>query len=104
MAKRSVIGAILNAGRPPSRPIPFNDRWSASPGGLYGAGPMDRFTQINAMGAQGTLFAIVQLLSTGAQSQGSWELYRKQETPDQNNRYSTADLRSDQREIIPRHA
>jgi len=65
---------------------------------------MDRFTQINAMGAQGTLFAIVQLLSTGAQSQGSWELYRKQETPDQNNRYSTADLRSDQREIIPRHA
>jgi HK97 family phage portal protein len=104
MPKRSVIGAIINAGRPPSRPIPFNDRWSASPGGLYGAGPMDRFTQINAMGTQGTLFAIIQLLSTGSQATGGWKLYRKQENPDQNNRYSTADMRSDQRNEVPRHA
>lgn len=103
MPKGSVIGALMNAGRPPSRPIPFNDRWSASPGGLYGAGPMDRFNQINAMGTQGTLFAVIQLLSTGSQSQGGWKLFRKQN--DQNrNRFSTADMGSDQRITVPRHA
>jgi len=52
MAK-SLVRAIVN--RAPRRPIPFNSRWNAN-GGLYGSGVQDRFTYMQAMGMEGTLF------------------------------------------------
>jgi HK97 family phage portal protein len=100
MAK-SLIGKVLNA-RPPQRPIPFNDRWNTQSGQLFGSGLQDRFTQLNAMGSQGTLFAVIQLLSTGAQAMGGWKLFRKNE--DGRVRYTTADRGSDQRQEVLRHA
>jgi|SRR5215472_2487439 len=99
---QSLIGKVLNATKAPARPIPFNDRYSASPGGLFGAGPQDRYTQLNAMSGQGTLFAVIQLLSTGAQATGGWKLYRK--NIDGRVRYTTSDRGSDQRMEVLRHA
>lgn len=95
---KSLIGKILNAAQ--KRPIPFNSQWNAS-GGLYGSGMQDRFTQLQAMGMQGTLFAIIQLLSTGSQSQGDWRMYRK--NVDGRVRYASSDQGSDQRQEVLRH-
>ena len=83
-----------------SRPIPFSSRWNSN-GGLYGSGVQDRFTQLQASGMQGTLFAIIQLLSTGSQSQGDWKMFRQ--NTDGRQRYAHTDQGSDQRQEVLRH-
>jgi HK97 family phage portal protein len=99
MAK-SLIGKIANLAQP-KRPIPFNSRWNGSSGGLYGSGMQDRFTQLQAMGMQGTLYAVIQLLSTGSQSQGDWKMFRQPK--DGRVRYARSDKGSDQRQEVLRH-
>jgi HK97 family phage portal protein len=94
---KSLIGKIVNQGRP----IPFNSRWNSQGGNLYGTGFQDRFTMMQAMGMQGTLFAIIQLLSTGSPSQAPWKLYRKNN--DRRVRYSSHDKGSDQRVEVLQH-
>lgn len=100
MAK-SLIGKVLDtAAKVRERPIPFNAQWNVK-GNLYGAGMQDRFTQLQAAGTTGTLFSIIQLLSTGAQAMGDWKMYRK--PVDGRVRYTTADRGSDQRTEVLRH-
>jgi len=83
-------------------PIPFPSRWGGSgQGSLYGTGTADRFTMMNAMGTQGTLFAIIQLLSTGSQSYGGWSMYKK--ITDARVRYASTDRGSDQRTEVLQH-
>lgn len=53
------------------------------------------------MGIQGTVFAIVQLLSTGAQAYGDWNLYKQNR--DARVRYSSGDIGSDQRVEVLQH-
>lgn len=53
------------------------------------------------MGAQGTLYAIVQLLSTGKHATGPWRLYRK--SFDNRRRYASGDQGSDQRIEVLQH-
>src|SRR6266487_870779 len=95
---KSLLRKVYNAA---ARPIPFNSSWNLHGDNLYGSGPADRFTQLQAMGTQGTLYAIVQLLSTGSQSQGGWRMYRK--NTDGRVRYSKIDIGSDQRTEVVRH-
>lgn len=83
-----------------SRPIPFASRWNQS-AGLYGSGRSDRSTQLSTMGSTGTLFAIIQLLSTGAQAYGGWRMYRTDQ--DGRVRYARTDKGSDQRVEVLRH-
>jgi len=82
-------------------PIPHNDRWNANNGQLYGSGTQDKFTQLNAMSGTGTLFAIIQLLSTGSQAMGGWKMYTKPR--DGRVRYSRHDKGSDQRVEVYDH-
>jgi HK97 family phage portal protein len=84
-----------------SSPIPFADRWSGTGNGLYGSGVQDRQTQIQAMNGQSTLFAIVQLLSTGSQAYGGWRMYKTDR--DGRVRYARTDKGSDQRIEVLRH-
>jgi HK97 family phage portal protein len=56
---------------------------------------------MSAMGMQGTLFAVVQLLSTGAQAYGNWNLFKK--SVDSRVRYSSGDMGSDQRVEVLQH-
>jgi phage portal protein BeeE len=96
MAK-SLVGKMLDL----ARPIPFNSKWNPQ-SGLYGTGVQDRFTMMQSMGMQGTLFSIIQLLSTGAQARGEWQMFRK----NQNGRVRYApntDIGSDQRKEVLRH-
>lgn len=96
---KSVLRAV--ASRNKHHPIPFASRWNAN-GGLYGTGTQDRFTMMQAMGIQGTLYAIVQLLSTGSNSFGGWKMYRKNQ--DNRRRYSSGgDKGSDQRVEVLQH-
>lgn len=90
------IGRQMNRGRPP-----FADRWNTQGGQLYGSGLQDRFTQLQAMGGTGTLFAIIQLLSTGAQASGAWKMFDKPR--DGRVRYSGHDKGSDQRREVLVH-
>jgi HK97 family phage portal protein len=101
MAK-SLVGALLNAaGRyRGTHPIPFNAQWNVQGGQVYGSGLQDRFTQLQAMGGTGTLYAIVQLLSTGV-SGHEWSMYRTDD--DGRVRYSKSDMGSDQRVEVKRH-
>ena len=94
---KSLIRKAYNLGRP----IPFNSSWNIHGDNLYGNGPADRFTMLQAMGMQGTLYAIVQLLSTGSQSQGGWKMFRKPQ--DGRVRYSKGDVGSDQRTEVLQH-
>src|SRR5579859_950291 len=82
-------------------PVPFADRWSGTGNGLYGSGVQDRQSQIQAMNGQSTLFAIVQLLSTGSQAYGGWKMYRTDQ--DGRVRYARTDKGSDQRLEVLRH-
>jgi HK97 family phage portal protein len=95
MAK-SLIGKMMNL----QRPIPFNARWNATSGQLYGSYGSDRFTQLQAMGGTGTLFAIVQLLSQG-QAKMKWGMYRH--PVDGRVRYTNSDQGSDMREEVLKH-
>ena len=95
MAK-SMVGALMNLWRP----IPFNSRWNAQGNGLYGSGLQDRFTQLQATTGQGTLYSIVQLLSTG-QAKADWRMYESNR--DGRMRYSRADIGSDMRPEVIRH-
>lgn len=102
---KSLIGKIINQVQsfPQQHPIPFNSTMNTSQGGLFGNGTGDRFTLMNQMGAQGTLFAVIQLLSTGSQAMGGWKLYTKNR--DGRVRYTTSDRGSDQRrERLNHHA
>lgn len=98
MAK-SMVRAIANKAAP-RRPIPFNSRFNAN-GGLYGSGTQDRFTYLQSSSMEGTLFAIIQLLSTGAQAYGEWNMYRKNR--DGRVRYARTDTGSDQRQEVLQH-
>lgn len=94
---KSFIGKVLNT----AHPIPFNSKWNPQ-SGLYGTGVQDRFTMMNAMGMQGTLYAIIQLLSTGSQATGEWQMFRKNK--DGRVRYApNTDIGSDQRQEVLRH-
>lgn len=95
MAK-SLIGALANL----ARPIPFNDKWNVRDNALYGSGLQDRFTQLQTTTGQGTLFAIIQLLSTG-QAKAQWRMYDR--PMDGRVRYSQSDVGSDMRREILRH-
>jgi HK97 family phage portal protein len=92
---KSLIRSVVNL----ARPIPFADKWNVRGDNIYGSGLQDRFTQIQAMGGNGTLFAIIQLLSAGGASSTGWKLFRK--TMDGRVRYATSDKGSDQRKEIP---
>lgn len=100
---KSLIGKVLDAASafPSTHPIPFSSKWNTN-GGLYGSGLQDRFTQLNAMGRQGTLFGIIQLLSTGSHVSGDWNMYRKNR--DGRVRYTTSDKGSDERMEVLQHA
>jgi HK97 family phage portal protein len=100
---KSLFGKIFDAASdfPTSHPIPFASKWNVN-GGLYGSGLQDRFTQLNAAGGQGTLFGIIQLLSTGAHVTGDWSMYRKNR--DGRVRYTTSDRGSDERMEVLQHA
>jgi HK97 family phage portal protein len=101
MAK-SFVGALVNAAAryQGKRPIPFNSQWNMQGNSIYGSGLQDRFTQLQALGGTGTLFAIVQLLSTGV-SGHEWQMFRTDE--DGRVRYSTSDTGSDQRVEVRKH-
>lgn len=96
MPKSMVRGIIRNASV-----IPHAARWNTQGGQLYGSGLQDRTTMLQAMGGTGTLFAIIQLLSTGAQASGAWKMYTKPQ--DGRVRYSKHDMGSDQRTEVFRH-
>lgn len=91
-----MVGALLNL----ARPIPFNARWNARDNQLYGTGLQDRLTQLSTTTSQGTLYAIIQLLSTG-QAKADWRMFRKQ--VDGRIRYSRSDVGSDMRQEVIRH-
>lgn len=93
MAK-SLIGKIMGL----SHPIPLgpSNRFGQS-SSLFGSGMT---SQLQTMGAQGTLFAIVQLLSTGMMSH-EWQMFRK--NTDARRRYSGTDVGSDQRTEVLQH-
>lgn len=93
----SLVRAVIN-----KSVIPHAARWNTQGGQLYGSGLQDRFTQLQAMGGTGTLYAIIQLLSTGAQTTGGWKMY--QPVRDGRVRYSRHDKGSDQRPEVLRHA
>lgn len=80
---------------------PFSYSKYNSGNGLWGSGPSDRFSQLSAMGTQGTLFSIIQLLSTGAQATGGWKMYQKPK--DGRVRYARPDQGSDMRKEIVQH-
>jgi HK97 family phage portal protein len=101
---KSLVRAIRNAtsvATVNSRPIPFAQRWNTQGGQLYGAGLQDRFTQLNTMSSTGTLYAIIQLLSTGAHATGTWKMLKKNR--DGRVRYSSHDKGSDQRLEVLQH-
>jgi HK97 family phage portal protein len=98
---KSLIKAVSNLARNPYNPIPFPAKWNTQGGQLYGSGLQDRFTQLNAMSGTGTLFAIIQLLSTGAQATGPWKMLKKE--VDGRVRYSSHDKGSDQRVEVLQH-
>jgi HK97 family phage portal protein len=93
---KSLIGKIFNF----SGPIPFNSKWNVRGDNLYGAGQSDRFTQLQAMGGTGTLYAIIQLLSQG-QAHGRWKMFRH--PTDGRVRYTKTDKGSDMRQEVLRH-
>lgn len=104
---RSLIGKVINASgfaaakrSAGDRPIPFNSSYNISGNSLYGTGPQDRFTQQQAMRSTGTLFAIIQLLSTG-QAKSKWNLFT--EPMDGRVRYSKSDVGSDMRQEVLKH-
>lgn len=103
MPKTSALGELGKAFRnlAASTPIPFADRWSGTGNGLYGSGIQDRQTQIQASQGQSTLYAIVQLLSTGSQAYGGWRMYKTDR--DGRVRYARTDKGSDQRMEVLRH-
>lgn len=67
---------------------------------LSGSTLQDKFSQLQTMGATGTLFSIVQLLSTGV-SAHEWQMYKKR--TDGRRRYGPTDIGSDQRQEIVSH-
>lgn len=99
---RSLIRALAGQQmRSIKGPIPHAQRWNTQSGQLYGSGLQDRTTQLQSMAGTGTLFAVVQLLSTGAQASGGWKMYTKPK--DGRVRYSRHDKGSDQRVEILSH-
>jgi phage portal protein BeeE len=96
MAK-SLIGKILNEGPP----IAAWKGGQHSYGGYRAVMGNSRTAYMNAMGSQGTLFAIVQLLSTGKHATGGWKLFRQ--TRDRRFRYARTDRGSDPRPEVLVH-
>ena len=99
---KSMVKAFVKVAVQNKANIPFPARWNVNNGQLYGSGMQDRFTYLNAMSGTGTLFAIIQLLSTGAQSNGAWKMLEKNQ--DGRVRYSSHDKGSDQRREVLQHA
>jgi HK97 family phage portal protein len=93
---KSLIGKMLNL----AGPIPHASRWNVQGNRLYGSGGQDRFSQLQSMGNSGTLYAIVQLISTG-QAKAVWKMFRSQQ--DGRVRYSRSDVGSDQRVEVLKH-
>jgi HK97 family phage portal protein len=103
VAKRSAVAQLIDEVRGIrnlARPIPFASRYNQT-GGLYGSGAVDRFSMLQASGGTGTMFAIIQLLSTGAQAYGGWKMYRTDQ--DGRVRYARTDKGSDQRIEVMHH-
>ncbi len=92
---KSLIGKVVNAAR---SPIPHGSQWSR--GGSYGSRPSDKLTQLNAMGGQSTLFAIIQLISTGTSS-AQWHMYRKK--TDGRQRYAPTEGDDAPRQEVTQH-
>jgi HK97 family phage portal protein len=67
---------------------------------LLGYGGTGKLTQLNQMGATGTLFSIVQLLSTGT-SAHQWEMFRKTSQP--TNRFSKYEIGYEDRQQVLEH-
>lgn len=103
MPRTSALGELSKAIRnlAANSPVPFADRWSGTGNGLYGSGIQDRQSQIQASQGQSTLYAIVQLLSTGSQAYGGWRMYKTDR--DGRVRYARTDKGSDQRIEVLRH-
>jgi HK97 family phage portal protein len=101
---RSLIGKVVNVAAATrynrDRPIPFNSQWNVNGNTLYGSGPQDRFTQLQTSRSQGTLYAIIQLLSTG-QAKAKWKIFDEQ--TDGRVRYASTDVGSDMRKEVLRH-
>lgn len=93
---KSLIGKILNQGPPVQGWKP-----SRLSGGYRAGYGNSRTTLLEAMGSQGTLFGIIQLLSTGKQAMGPWQLFRK--SVDSRVRYASSDQGSDQRTEVVQH-
>lgn len=94
---KSLIGKALNrSGRLPVG----SGRWNSFDG-ITGGSTQDRYTMLQATKMQGTMYAIIQLLSTGSQAMGSWKMFRK--PTDGRVRYSKRDQGSDQRTEVIQH-
>jgi HK97 family phage portal protein len=96
MAK-SFFGKVVNAVR---APIPFESGTFDVGRTLLGYGGRGRTSQLQQMGATGTLYSVVQLLSTGT-SAHQWELFRKSQ--DTTNRYSKYEVGYEDREQVTQH-
>jgi HK97 family phage portal protein len=82
-----------------ARPIPFQSPQFRG-GMLSGSVNADKLAQLQAMGATGTLYSIIQLLSTGV-SAHPWQMFRK--NTDGRVRYASTDVGSDQRVEVLQH-
>lgn len=92
---KSLIRSLANM----THTIPFQSP-NIGRGGILTGGPSDKLAQIQALGSTGTLYSIVQLLSTGV-SAHSWSMYQKQ--IDGRRRYARTDVGSDQRPEVTVH-
>ncbi len=89
------MGRVLNQGPPVQG-------WRHRVNTGYSAGyGNSRTNMLEAMGTQGTLHSIIQLLSTGKQAMGPWQLFRK--SVDNRVRYARTDRGSDQRTEVLVH-
>jgi HK97 family phage portal protein len=94
---QSLIGKILALSG--NRQVPGAPRYGGRSQSGYTAG--SRMTQLSTMSTMGTLYAIVQLISTGV-SGPEWSMYRK--PVDGRVRYAPSDGGSDMRQEVLQHA
>jgi HK97 family phage portal protein len=93
---KSLIGKVFNQGPP------IQGWRTRATTGTYHAGYGNARTNfLEAVNTQGTLHSIVQLLSTGKQAMGPWQLFRK--STDNRVRYARTDRGSDQRVEVVQH-
>src|SRR5258708_21924765 len=91
---RSGLARLRNQGSP----VPYAPRAVVRQSLLPGPGGAEAY--LKALGANGTLWQIVHLLSAGS-ARPEWRMFRK--TQDMRVRYSTTDTGSDQRTEVLQH-